>query len=86
MQQMTVPDLMAILARAGGVDESVDLGDDISHTELEALGYESLAVLEAAGLIEREYDVTLDEAALSDARTPQELLAVVHAAMASTSA
>jgi len=81
MKQMTVPILMEILDRAGGADESVDLTTDVASRDLEELGYESLAILEAAGLIEREYGVTLDEATLSDARTPQGLVAVVNEAL-----
>jgi act minimal PKS acyl carrier protein len=86
MQRMTVPALMEILDRAGGGAESLDLSTDVSEVDLEELGYESLAILETAGVIEREYGVTLDEAALFDARTPQGLVAVVNDALASATA
>ena len=86
MSQMTVLTLMKILDRAAGSDESVDLTLDVANSELDDLGYESLAILEAAGLIEREYGVALDETALFDARTPSELIAVVNNALAAVSA
>lgn len=82
MQQMTIPTLMEILDRAGGADESVDLAGAIDDRDLVDLGYESLAILEAAGLIEREYGVSLDEEALSSAGTPRELVLVVNEALA----
>ncbi len=84
--QMTVPILMDILDRAGGAAEDVDLTADVADVELQDLGYESLAILEAAGLVEREYGVVLDEAALSEARTPRELTAVVNEALAAVTA
>lgn len=86
MQQITVPILMDILERAGGAAADVDLTADVADVELQGLGYDSLAILEAAGLVEREYGVVLDEAALFDARTPHELTTVVNEALAAKTA
>lgn len=79
MAEMTVPDLMNVLHRTAGADESVDLTSEaVAHTDFEELGYESLALLEAAGAIEREHGVSLDETAFADARTPQALVDLVN--------
>lgn len=75
----TLDDLKRILLEGAGADESVDLDGDILDTDFEELGYESLALLETGGRIEREYGITLDDTALTDARTPRALISVVNA-------
>ncbi|MFE9255388.1 acyl carrier protein [Streptomyces sp. NPDC006879] len=78
-QAFGIDDLKRILLEAAGADEGVDLDGDILDTEFLALGYESLALLETGGRIEREYGITLDDDALTDAATPRALLDVVNA-------
>ncbi|MBR7678953.1 acyl carrier protein, partial [Streptomyces daliensis] len=73
-------DLRRILREGAG--ETVDLDGDILDTGFEELGYESLALLETGGRIEREYGITLDDAALTDAVTPRALIEVVNADLA----
>jgi act minimal PKS acyl carrier protein len=74
----TLDDLRRILIAGAGTDESVDLDGDILDVSFEHLNYDSLALLETAGRIEREYGVSLDEG-LTDGATPRSLLAVVNA-------
>ncbi|WP_406864150.1 acyl carrier protein [Streptomyces sp. HUAS MG47] len=81
-QEFTLDDLRRILLAAAGADEGVDLDGDILDVRFEALGYESLALLETGGLIEREYGISLDEDALADADTPRALIAAVNAHVA----
>ncbi|MCT4356435.1 acyl carrier protein [Streptomyces sp. Je 1-79] len=78
----TIDDLKRILLEGAGAEEGVDLDGDILDTEFEALGYESLALLETGGRIEREYGITLDDDALTDATTPGRLIAVVNEQLA----
>ncbi|MBD0744651.1 acyl carrier protein [Streptomyces sp. CBMA152] len=82
----TLEDLKRILLEAAGADEGVDLDGDILDTEFEVLGYESLALLETGGRIEREYGISLDDDALTDAVTPRALIEVVNAQLSSASA
>ncbi|OAR24061.1 actinorhodin polyketide synthase [Streptomyces sp. ERV7] len=82
----TLEDLKRILLEAAGADEGVDLDGDILDTEFEVLGYESLALLETGGRIEREYGISLDDDALTDATTPRALIEVVNAQLSSASA
>jgi act minimal PKS acyl carrier protein len=80
----TLADLRRILLEGAGADEESDLQGDILDREFEALGYESLALLETASRIEREYGVTLDDSVLSGTTTPKTLIDVVNAQLAVT--
>ncbi|MET9857195.1 acyl carrier protein [Streptomyces sp. NPDC006450] len=78
----TLDDLKRILKEAAGVAEGVDLDGDILDTEFDVLGYESLALLEAGSLIERECGISLDEEAVNDAHTPRTFIDVVNSQLA----
>lgn len=82
--QFTLDELKRILREGAGADENVDLGGDILDMSFEDLGYESLALLETGGRIEREYGIKLDDSALTDAGTPRALLQVVNDHLALT--
>ena len=77
-RQFTLDDLKRILIECAGADEAVDLDGDILDEGFEAIGYESLAILETGGRIETEYEVSLDESVLSVHATPRELIAAVN--------
>jgi minimal PKS acyl carrier protein len=80
--ELNAEDLRGILRTAAGVDESMDIDGDILDLTFEELGYDSLALLEACGLIEREHAIELDESMLAEANTPRALLAVVNVQLA----
>jgi act minimal PKS acyl carrier protein len=75
----TIEDLKRILLEGAGADEGVDLDADILDTDFEELGYESLALLETGGRIEREYGISLDDDIFADNRTPRALVAAINA-------
>ncbi|MET9334087.1 acyl carrier protein [Streptomyces cellulosae] len=77
--EFTLEDLKRILREGAGADEGVDLDGDILDTDFRSLGYESLALLETGGRIEREFGITLDDETLTDAATPRSLLEAVNA-------
>lgn len=83
MTEFTIVELKKILRECAGVDESVDLNGDILDTEFPGLGYDSLAVLETVSRIERDYQVRLDEDAVSSASTPRGFLDLVNRALVS---
>ncbi|GAA2502375.1 acyl carrier protein [Streptomyces thermolineatus] len=83
-QEFTVEDLKRILLEGAGADEGVDLDGDILDTDFEELGYESLALLETGGRIEREYGISLDDDVFTDHRTPRALVAAVNALLKDT--
>jgi act minimal PKS acyl carrier protein len=77
-QQFTIDDLRRILRVSAGVDEAVNLDDDIHDVEFTDLGFDSLVLLETASRIERECGITLDDSTITDALTPRDLLGVVN--------
>ncbi|UOX84605.1 acyl carrier protein [Amycolatopsis sp. FBCC-B4732] len=72
----TLDDLMRILREGSG--ETEEPAGDPAGVEFAELGYDSLALLETAGRIEREYGLTLDESALAEATTPRALVELVN--------
>lgn len=74
IREVTVGDLKRILRESAGADEEVNLDGEILDTDFDALGYDSLALLETAARITREYGVTLDDEAVTSARTPRQFL------------
>ncbi|HEY4854007.1 MAG TPA: acyl carrier protein [Streptosporangiaceae bacterium] len=82
VQELTIEDLRSILRTAAGVDEAIDLDGDIIDLTFEQLGYDSVALLEACGWIEREHEIELEDSTIADAPTPRALLATVNAQLA----
>ncbi|MEU6121151.1 acyl carrier protein [Streptomyces sp. NPDC047123] len=80
--RFTLDDLKRILLEAAGADEAGNPDQDVLDTTFGQLGYESLALLETGGCIEREYDICLDDDALTDAVTPRELIHTVNERLA----
>lgn len=82
MPELTIVDVRRILRECAGEDDAVDLDGDIADTTFDDLGYDSLALLEMATVIERELSVTLDDDAVTDARTPRMFLTLVNRRLA----
>jgi act minimal PKS acyl carrier protein len=80
-QEFTIEDLKRILLEGAGADDGVDLDGDILDTDFEELGYESLALLETGGRIEREFGITLDDDVFTDHPTPRALVAAINDAL-----
>jgi len=76
--ELTIVDLTEVLRECAGADEDVDLDGDILDVTFEELGYDSLALLNTAGRIERDHAVKLTDEALAEAKTPRELLDKVN--------
>jgi act minimal PKS acyl carrier protein len=75
--EFTLDDLKRILREGAGEDG--DLTGDVAGTEFAELGYESLALLETSGRIEREYGIRLDDDEFLAATTPRALVDLVNA-------
>ncbi|MEV5437243.1 acyl carrier protein [Streptomyces sp. NPDC052682] len=86
MPALTITELTALLRECAGEAESVNLDGDVLDVPFEVLGYDSLAVLQTTGRIERDYDVTLDEDAVTDAETPRQYLELVNEAISAKAA
>ena len=85
-QPLTLDGLLQILRTSAGTDEEVDLGGDVADATFESLGYDSLALLETVGAVERFHGIRVDESAAAEAPTPRALLAVLNEALANATA
>jgi acyl carrier protein len=79
MSSITIEELKSIMGRCVGDDESIDLDGDLLDTPFLTLGYDSLALLETATIIKREYGVAIADDELNDLETPGALLDKVNA-------
>ncbi|MGP4003262.1 acyl carrier protein [Streptomyces sp. 8N706] len=80
---LTLEDLTRIMRECAGEDESVNLEGDILDVPFADLGYDSLALLEAAGAVERKLGVKLSDDAVGEAGTPRLFLALANETVAS---
>jgi act minimal PKS acyl carrier protein len=70
MTEFTLDDLRRILRACAGEAESVDLDGNISDVPFGELGYDSLALLELAVRVEREFGASIPDDAAVAMRTP----------------
>lgn len=82
MAEFTLGELTTILRESAGQDESVDLDGDILDISFEELGYDSLAILEAASRVERAFNVPIAEDTVRELTTPRKLLDYVNGRLA----
>ncbi|MFB7939671.1 acyl carrier protein [Streptomyces sp. NPDC004779] len=76
---VTLADLTRMLREGAGEEEGVDLDGDVIDTPFIELGYDSLALLQVIGEIQREYGIEIPDDAIVDAETPRALLSLVNA-------
>ena len=74
---LDLAELRRILRTVAGTEQGVDLDADILDTSFSDLGYDSLALLEAAARILQEFGVRLDDDALLEATNQRQLLQLV---------
>jgi minimal PKS acyl carrier protein len=77
-REFTIDDLKRILRECAGSSEGIDLDGHIMDTGFDALGYDSLALLETATRIERECEVKLGDDEVSTEETPRTLVMTVN--------
>ncbi|MEW2549524.1 acyl carrier protein [Streptomyces sp. NPDC047002] len=75
---LSLDDLTRILRESAGEDEAVDLSGDIADVSFTDLGYDSLALLEVASRVTREYRVSLPDEELDRAETPRAFVELVN--------
>lgn len=80
MEQFTIGELIALLQEAGEQDElaNVDIAVGDADTSFDQLGFDSLTLLNVVTQLESKYGISVGFAALTDARTPNELLGLIH--------
>lgn len=81
VKRLELTDLITLLRECAGEEEGVDLDGDILDVPFAELGYDSLAVLQTTGRIERDFEVLLDEEAVDEAETPRVYLELINRAL-----
>ncbi|UKY51772.1 acyl carrier protein [Streptomyces inhibens] len=74
MSEFTIDDLIRTLRECAGEDQDTDLEGDILDVTFDHLGYDSLALLNTVGRIERDLSISLPDELIGEAPTPRELL------------
>jgi act minimal PKS acyl carrier protein len=85
VSQLTFEDLKQILVQCAGEVDTVSLGDDVLDVPFTDLGYDSLALLETAAVIEQRFGMPLTDEDVSGAQTPRQFLDVVNDPMSRAS-
>ncbi|MFG3439641.1 acyl carrier protein [Nonomuraea sp. NPDC047897] len=78
MKDFTLDDLRGLMRASAGVDEAVDLDGDIADVPFTEMNYDSLAVLELAGRIERDWQIVVPDDVIMELKTPAEVLGYVN--------
>ena len=77
MAKFTLDDLVRLLIECAGEEDGVDLHGDIEDVPFDELGYDSLALFNTVGQIEREIGTPLPDDIVGEATTPRALLAEI---------
>lgn len=77
LPSMSIAELRDILVKCGGGDAEA-LPGDIAEVPFEELGYDSLALIETAATLKRDYGVLIADDQLTELDTPAELLALIN--------
>ncbi|MER5940432.1 acyl carrier protein [Streptomyces sp. NPDC001928] len=82
MSELTLDELRTIMTECAGAADGVEPDEDIRDIEFGLLGYDSIALLETAARLERDYGISFEDEAIGQARTPRALLDMVNNALA----
>ncbi|WP_176929785.1 acyl carrier protein [Lentzea albidocapillata] len=82
MSEFTVTDLKGMLLVCAGTDDAVELGDGVNDKPFTELGYDSLALLELVGLVQRTYSVPMPDKAVDHMKTPGEAISYINSVLA----
>ncbi|MEU9168839.1 acyl carrier protein [Streptomyces sp. NPDC048420] len=78
MSPFSRSDLTRLLRESAGEEQPGLLDGNVLDVTFSDLGYDSVAVLQLIGLIERERDIQLADETVSEAQTPRALLDLVN--------
>jgi act minimal PKS acyl carrier protein len=82
MMRFALADLARLLVACAGGDHPVDLDGSDADEPFTELGYDSLALLDLAGRVQREYGVAIPDDALGQMPTPRAAVAYINARLA----
>ncbi|GAA3990711.1 acyl carrier protein [Thermobifida alba] len=78
MTELTLDHLIQIMRECAGEDTDAALGADSAHVDFDELGYDSLAVMEAAARLERDLGIALPEEEIAEVRTLAAFVALAN--------
>ncbi|WP_306212599.1 acyl carrier protein [Actinoplanes sp. RD1] len=81
-EKFTLDDLRRIMRECAGEDEDTDLSGRIDEVPFPELGYDSLALLEIASRIQREYGIPMPDESIEAMSTPDATVGYVNARFA----
>jgi act minimal PKS acyl carrier protein len=82
MAQLTLEALIDLFNQCNGDEDPVEPTPDVLDIAFDALGYDSLTLLNGISKLERQYAIELPETVTAEAKTPRELLALVDSLLA----
>ncbi|MFG2194373.1 acyl carrier protein [Streptomyces sp. NPDC048639] len=82
MSTISFDDLKAIMSRCTGELDGRELTEADLATSFTEIGYDSLAVLEIASQIQREYDLQIPDEAIEEMDSPKAVIDYVNATLA----
>jgi act minimal PKS acyl carrier protein len=83
MPQLTIDRLRDLLREVAGEDDAAETATgDFSELTFEELGYDSLALMELATRIAKDFGVTIDDDQIAELETPAALLEIVNGSLA----
>jgi minimal PKS acyl carrier protein len=80
----TLDEFITIMRECAGEDESINLSGEIDEVDFEELGYDSLALMEAASWVQRSYHLVFPEDELARVRTPAAFVTLVNQRLAAS--
>jgi acyl carrier protein/uncharacterized protein YndB with AHSA1/START domain len=78
MNTVTMDDLRRILVDCAGGAETIRPATDMRHLDFATLGYDSLALIETAARLRREFGVAISDTDITELTTPAQLLAAIN--------
>lgn len=78
MSAFTLDELKVVVHEASGVTDGVSLDENTLDETMRELGYDSLAVLEIASKIQRDFGIDMPDEAIEGMQTPRAILDYVN--------
>jgi acyl carrier protein len=86
MATFTLDDLKVIVQESSGISDGATLDGSILDQPLRDLGYDSLAVLEIASRIQREYALSIPDEAIDGMKTARAIIDYVNISLPAAAA
>ncbi|TYB47978.1 acyl carrier protein [Actinomadura chibensis] len=81
MREIRFADLRRLLVESAGELDGVELTEDVIDEPFDSIGYDSLALMETAAAVSKEYGADIPDDSLGDVETPRQFLELANAAL-----